>query len=361
MKPLENDLFLKACRREPTERTPIWLMRQAGRYLPSYQALRQRYDFLTLCRTPELAAEVTLQPVEQLDVDAAILFSDILVVPEAMGLTVRLEDGLGPQIEHPVRTAADVARLVIPDPHEKLGYVLEAVHATLERLRGRVPLIGFAGAPWTLLAYMVEGSGTGDFRRARVFIREAPDVAHALLEKIAHAVARFLRAQIEAGVHAVQLFDTWAGLLDPDSFAEFALAGVRRVIRELKAAGCDDVPILLFSRGTAAWTETLAETGADVLSLDWTCDLARARQQVGDRVALQGNLDPIALLASPDIVVREARRVLARFGPGSGHIFNLGHGVLPETPVENVRRLVDTVKRESPKYHVEDREEPMLD
>jgi len=351
MRPLENDLFLKACRREPTDRTPIWLMRQAGRYLPSYRALRERYDFLTLCRTPELAAEVTVQPVEQLDVDAAILFSDILVVPEAMGLTLRIEEGVGPHLEHPVRTAADVARLVIPDPQEALNYILEAIRATQERLRGRVPLIGFAGAPWTLFAYMVEGSGMGDFRHARVLLREAPTIAHALLEKIAGAVARFLQAQIEAGVHAVQLFDTWAGLLDPDSFLEFSLAYVRRVIEAVRAATPRCVPILLFSRGTAAWIEALAETGADVLSVDWTCDLARARRQTGDRVALQGNLDPIALLASPEVVVREARKVLARFGPGSGHIFNLGHGVLPETPVENVRRLVDTVKRESPQYH----------
>ena len=356
MRPVENDLFLRACRRQPTERTPIWLMRQAGRYLPSYRALRERYDFRTLCRTPELAADITLHPVEQLDVDAAILFSDILVLPEAMGLTVRLEDGVGPKIENPVRTAADVARLTIPEPREHLGYTLEAIGATLERLDGRVPLIGFAGAPWTLFAYMVEGSGTGDFRRARVFLREAPDLAHALLEKITHAVAHFLRAQIEAGVHAVQLFDTWAGLLDPDAFLEFALAYVRRVIGELKAAARKGVPVLLFSRGTAAWIEELAETGADVLSLDWTCDLARARRQVGDRVALQGNLDPIALLAPSEVVVREAHRVLARFGAGSGHIFNLGHGVLPETPVENVRRLVDTVKRESPKYHLRDGE-----
>jgi uroporphyrinogen decarboxylase len=351
MRSVENDLFLRACRREPTERTPIWLMRQAGRYLPSYRALRERYDFRTLCRTPELVAEITLHPVEQLDVDAAILFSDILVLPEAMGLTVRLEDGSGPKIENPVRTAADVARLAIPEPREQLGYTLEAIGATLERLDGRVPLIGFSGAPWTLFAYMVEGSGTGDFRRARVFLREAPDLAHTLLEKIAHAVARFLRAQMEAGVHAVQLFDTWAGLLDPDAFREFALAYVRRVIRELNASPRPDVPILLFSRGTGAWIEELAETGAHVLSLDWTCDLSRARRQVGDRVALQGNLDPIALLASPDIVAREAQRVLARFGAGSGHIFNLGHGVLPETPIENVRRLVDTVKRESARYH----------
>jgi len=352
MRPLENDLFLRACRREPTERTPIWLMRQAGRYLPSYRALRERYDFLTLCRTPELAAEITVQPVEQLEVDAAILFSDILVVPEAMGLRLRIEEGVGPHLENPVRTASDVARLEVPDPQERLRYILEAIRATQDRLSGRVPLIGFAGAPWTLLAYMIEGSGTGDFRRARVLVREDPDLAHALLEKIADAVARFLRAQIEAGVHAVQLFDTWAGVLDPDSFREFSLAYVRRVIGAVKIAGHEHVPVLLFSRGTAAWIDALAQTGADVLSVDWTCDLARARQHVGGRVALQGNLDPVALLASPEVVVREAQKVLARFGVGAGHIFNLGHGVLPETPVENVRRLVDTVKRESPQYHV---------
>ncbi|MCS6817350.1 MAG: uroporphyrinogen decarboxylase [Blastocatellia bacterium] len=358
MRPLENDLFLRACRREPTERTPIWLMRQAGRYLPSYRALRERYDFLTLCRTPELAAEITVQPVEQLDVDAAILFSDILVVPEAMGLTLRIEEGVGPHLEDPVRTAADVARLTVPDPREKLGYVLNAIRVTRERLRGRVPLIGFAGAPWTLFAYMVEGSGTGDFRRARVFVHEDPRTAHALLEKIARTVARFLLAQIEAGAHAVQLFDTWAGILDPDGFSEFSLAYVRQVIEAVKAAAPPSVPVLLFSRGTAAWSEALAETGADVLSVDWTCDLARVRWVVKDRVALQGNLDPIVLLASPEVVVREARKILARFGVGDGHIFNLGHGVLPETPVENVRRLVDTVKRESPQYHVQREDAP---
>ncbi len=351
MKPLENDLFLRACRREPTERTPIWLMRQAGRYLPSYRALRERYDFLTLCRTPELAAEITLQPVEQLGVDAAILFSDILVIPEAMGLTVRIEDGVGPHIENPVRAASDVARLSVPDPQESLSYVLEAIRLTQERLHRRVPLIGFAGAPWTLLAYMVEGSGTGDFRRARLLLREDPALAHELLGKIAETLVRFLRAQIEAGADAVQLFDTWAGMLDPDSLREFSLAYTSDVIRRLQALGRDRVPILLFSRGTGAWIEALAETGADVLSVDWTCDLARARRCVGDRVALQGNLDPIVLLGSPPVVVREAHRILARFGVGSGHIFNLGHGVLPETPWENVRLLVDTVKRESPQYH----------
>lgn len=357
-----NDLFLRACRREPTERTPIWLMRQAGRYLPEYRAIRQKYDFLTMCRTPEIAAEVTLQPVARFGVDAAILFSDILVVVEAMGLALTIEENHGPRIETPLRSATDIAALVVADPSEKLGYVLDAIRLTKRALDGRVPLIGFAGAPWTLLAYMLEGSGTKDFLRARTFLYAEPRLAQAALEKIAQTVAAFLLAQIEAGADAVQLFDTWAGMLAYDQWCEFACAANRRVIESIKAAG-ERVPVILFSKGTGAWIEEMLATGCDVVSFDWTVDLGRARARVRDRAALQGNLDPVALLASPEQVQEHARKVLDQFGPGHGHIFNLGHGILPLTPVENVRVLVETVKRESSKYHSAERhpERPSAD
>lgn len=350
-----NDLFLRACRREPTERTPIWLMRQAGRYLPEYRAIRQKYDFLTMCRTPEMAAEVTLQPVARFGVDAAILFSDILVVVEAMGLVLTIEEDHGPRIETPLRSASDIAALVAADPSEKLGYVLDAIRLTRRALDGRVPLIGFAGAPWTLLAYMLEGSGTKDFLRARTFLYSEPGLAHAALEKIAHTVANFLLAQIEAGADAVQLFDTWAGMLAYDQWREFACAANRQVIETIKAAVGERVPVILFSKGTGAWIEEMLATGCDVVSLDWTVDLGWARARVRDRAALQGNLDPVVLLASPEQVQVHARKVLDQFGLGHGHIFNLGHGILPLTPVESVRVLVETVKSESPKYHSSER------
>lgn len=346
-----NDLFLRACRRQPTERTPIWLMRQAGRYLPAYRTVRQKYDFLTMCRTPEIAAEVTLQPVTDLGVDAAILFSDILVVAEAMGLTLTIEENHGPRIETPLRSAHDIEALAIPDPTEKLGYVLDALRLTKRTLDGRVPLIGFAGAPWTLLAYMIEGVGTKDFLRARTFLYAEPRLAHAALEKIAQTVATFLLAQIEAGADALQLFDTWAGMLTHDQWREFACAANRQVIENIKAAVGERVPVILFSKGTGGWIEEMLTTGCDVLSLDWTMDLGHARARVRDRAALQGNLDPVALLAPPERLQEEARKVLDQFGAGHGHIFNLGHGVLPVTPAENVRLLVETVRAESPKYH----------
>ncbi len=349
--PTRNDLFLRACRREPTERTPIWLMRQAGRYLPDYRAIRQKYDFLTMCRTPEIAAEVTLEPVRRLEVDAAILFSDILVIVEAMGLSLVVEESQGPRIETPLRGENDIAALVVPDPSEKLGYVLDAIRLAKKALDGRVPLIGFAGAPWTLLAYMIEGSGTKDFIRARTFLYCEPRLAQVALEKIAHAVTAFLRAQIEAGVDAVQLFDTWAGMLPSQQWRTFACRANRQIIEGVKTAVGARVPVILFSKGTGTEIEEMLATGCDVLSLDWTIDLAQARAHVRDRAALQGNLDPVALLAPPERVLEEARRVLDHFGPGHGHIFNLGHGVLPTTPVENVRLLVETVKAESPRYH----------
>jgi uroporphyrinogen decarboxylase len=322
-------------------------MRQAGRYLPEYRAIREKADFLTMCKTPELAAEVTVQPVEIIGVDAAILFSDILVIPEAMGMKLNIEEGTGPRLEDPIRCEADIERLAVPDPAEKLKYALDAIGQTKKALANRVPLIGFAGAPWTLFAYMVEGNGAKDHKQAKVMLYSEPQLAHKLLEQISRAVALFLKAQIEAGADVVQLFDTWAGLLSYDQLRNFSLRYVRQIIEEVKSEVGERVPIILFSKGTSAWVDDLLTTGCDVVSVDWTCDLGSIKEAVGGRAAVQGNLDPVALLSKPESLVAEAKAILRRVGPGGGHIFNLGHGILPDTPVENAKLLVETVKSES--------------
>ncbi len=348
--PLQNDLFLRACKQQHTERTPIWMMRQAGRYLPEYRAIRSKYDFLTMCKTPELAAEVTMQPIDIVGVDAAIIFSDILVIPEAMGMILTIDEGRGPRLENPIATANDIERLIIPDPTDKLKYVLDAVSLTKKMLNARVPLIGFAGSPWTLFAYMVEGNGTKDFKKAKTLLFSEPKLAHKLLEKIADAVAEYLCAKIEAGADAVQIFDTWGGMLSYDDFREFSLQYIHFIIQKVKAK-FHNVPIILFSKGTGTWLDDQTKTHCDVIGIDWTMDVAIARYLVGGRTALQGNLDPLILLSTQEKIVDEAKTILDKFGEGDGHIFNLGHGILPETPVENAKLLVETVKEESKKYH----------
>jgi uroporphyrinogen decarboxylase len=344
-----NDLFLRACRREPVERTPVWMMRQAGRYLPEYRAIRAKVDFLTLCKTPELAAEVSIHPVDIIGVDACIIFSDILVVPEAMGMKLFVEEGSGgPRFENPIRTLADINKLTVPDPNRDLKYVMDAVRLTRKNLNNRVPLIGFAGSPWTLATYMVEGKGSKNFRSIKELIYSNPKEAHVLLDKLARTVAAYLSAKIEAGAQAVQIFDTWGGILPPDEFKEFSLRYIEQVLQLLKRNGA---PTIVFCKDCGHSIEAIADTGCDVVGLDWSIDIEKARMMVGGYVALQGNLDPTMLYAPPDRIRNGVTKILAKFGNGSGHICNLGHGILPDIPVEHVKAFVQAVKEESPKFH----------
>jgi uroporphyrinogen decarboxylase len=346
---MTNDLFLRACHREPVDRTPVWMMRQAGRYLPEYRAVRAKHDFLTLCKTPELAAEVSIQPVEIIDVDACIIFSDILVVPEAMGMELVVEEGKGgPRFPHPLRSRSDIDRLKVPDPNRELKYVMDALRLTRKHLNNRVPLIGFAGSPWTLATYMVEGKGSTNFRHIKELVYNNPKDAHALLEKIARTVAAYINAQIEAGAQAIQIFDTWGGILPQEEFREFSLRAIEQVIQLLRR---NNVPVILFCKDCGHSLEAIADLRPDVVSLDWTVDIGKARDMVGSYVSLQGNIDPAMLYASPERIRSAVQKILEKFGKGSGHIFNLGHGILPDVPVEHAKAFVQAVKSESPKYH----------
>ncbi|MGE5314234.1 MAG: uroporphyrinogen decarboxylase [Acidobacteriota bacterium] len=344
-----NDLFLRALKREPVERTPVWFMRQAGRYLPEYRAIRAKADFLTLCKTPELASEVTIQPVDLVGVDAAIIFSDILVIPEAMGMELIVEEGKGgPRFPMPLRSRQAIDGLKPVEPVASLSFVMEALKLTRQRLDGRVPLIGFSGSPWTLASYMVEGRGSKSFRYIKELIFSHPDDAHALLSKLADAVAAYLSAQIDAGAQAVQIFDTWGGILAQEEFEEFSLRYIRRIVDEVKKKGA---PVIVFCKDCGHSIEKIAGTGADCVGLDWQSDIGAARALVGSRVALQGNLDPTMLYATPERIERGVRSILEKYGKGSGHVFNLGHGILPDTPVENVKAFIQAVKTYSPAYH----------
>jgi uroporphyrinogen decarboxylase len=341
--------FLDACRRRPVDKTPIWLMRQAGRYLPEYRAVRAKVSFLELCKTPDLAAEVTLQPVDILGVDAAILFSDILVVCEAMGMKLVLEDE-GPQFPAPLRTQADVDRLHVPDPQQELGFVMEAIRRSLKGLGGRVPLIGFCGAPWTLAAYMIEGKTSRSFERAKAALFSDEKLAHALLGKIADALVAYLNAQLAAGAHALQIFDSWAGALGPEDYAKFGAPYIARVIAGLARDARDPQPVIVFGVETGELLAQLAATGADVVGVDWRVPLDEARGRVGPGVALQGNLDPATLfLPLREQEIRVARVLELADLAGPGHIFNLGHGVLVGTPVENAKALVRQVHAHTPR------------
>ncbi len=344
----QNDLFLRACKCLPVERTPIWIMRQAGRYLPEYRAVREKADFLTVCKTPELAAEVTVQPIDLIGVDAAIIFSDILVIPEAMGMHLEMEDGVGPVFTQPIRNEADAKALRHIDPFVDLKYVIDAVIMTKKELNGRVPLIGFSGSPWTLLTYMVEGQGSKTFSNVKKLIFTQPKLAHSLLSKIADVAAAYLSAKIESGVNAVQIFDTWGGILSEDDFEEFSLTYIKKVISQIRR---NDEPVIVFSKGVHYMLDKLAGCGADVLGLDWMMNIGKVRKKVGDKVALQGNLDPTVLYAGREKIEKEAGKILSLFGQGSGHIFNLGHGILPDVPPENLKVLVDFVKKESADFH----------
>jgi uroporphyrinogen decarboxylase len=343
--PLANDRFLRALLREPVDHTPIWIMRQAGRYLPEYRATRSRAgSFLDLCQNPDLACEVTMQPLARFPLDAAILFSDILTVPDAMGLGLYFETGEGPRFRDPVRSLADIERLPIPDPEQELRYVMDAVRLIRRELAGRVPLIGFAGSPWTLATYMVEGATSRDFAETKRLLYGEPQAMHALLQKVSAAVASYLNAQIQAGAQAVMIFDTWGGSLSPRHYREFSLAYMQRIVDELtREHEGRRVPVILFTKGGGSWLEWQAETGADALGLDWTIEIAEAEARVGDRVALQGNMDPSVLYAGDDVVRAEARRVLDGFKGRTGHVFNLGHGIHPGIDPDRVATLVETV------------------
>ena len=352
MKGLDNDLLLRALLRQPTERTPVWLMRQAGRYLPEYRATRAKAgSFITLMSTPELACEVTLQPIDRYGFDAAILFSDILTIPHAMGLGLHFVEGEGPRFERPVRSAADVARLAQPDPERDTGYVMDAVRLIRRELNGRVPLIGFAGSPWTLMCYMVEGGGSESFAKAKAMLRDDPKSAHQLLDLLARSVAAYLDAQSAAGAQALMIFDSWGGTLTPYDYREFSLQYMERIVSLLtREREGRRVPVTVFTKG-GRQLEALADIGADCVGLDWTVDIGRARARVGDRVALQGNLDPALLYASADAVRAEVGHILQSYGAHPGHVFNLGHGIGVGTPPENVAALVEAVRALSPGYH----------
>ncbi|MDN5873030.1 MAG: uroporphyrinogen decarboxylase [Sinobacteraceae bacterium] len=343
MPALENDRLLRALRCQPVDRVPVWLMRQAGRYLPEYQRVRkQAGSFMNLCRTPELACEVTLQPVERFGFDAAILFSDILTIPDAMGLGLYFVDGEGPAFERPLRTTAAIDALPVPDAETDLGYVMDAVRTIKQALAGRVPLIGFAGSPWTLATYMIEGRGSRDYRHAKTLRFNDPAALHRLLDTLVQAVSQYLAAQAAAGADVLMLFDSWGGALDALSYREFSLAPMQRIIAQL-AKTAPGVPVILFSKGCGSQFAQQAASGAACISVDWTVELGHARSIVGPDIALQGNLDPVALFAEPDKVAAETRRVLASHGPTPGHVFNLGHGVLQHTPAEGVTALVEAV------------------
>ncbi len=342
---LQNDLFLRACLRQTVDTVPVWLMRQAGRYLPEYQETRKRAgDFLTLCTTPELACEVTLQPLARFPLDAAILFSDILTIPHAMGLGLSFHEGEGPVFAHPVRHPRDLAQLAVPDPETELRYVMDAIRLIRHELHGRVPLIGFSGSPWTLACYMVEGRGSRDFQHIKAWLYSDTSTLNGLIGLLVDSVGQYLQAQAAAGAQALMLFDTWGGSLSTDAYFRFSLEPMKQIIAYLRSCPeSRDLPIILFTKGGGNWLEGMAESGADVLGLDWTIDLGPARARVGAKVALQGNMDPMVLYGAPKQIGREALRILESHGSMAGLVFNLGHGITPQTPIEHVAHLIDAV------------------
>ena len=357
MSDLKNDRFLRALLRLPVDRTPVWMMRQAGRYLPEYRATRERAgSFLDLCMNPDLACEVTLQPLRRYPMDAAILFSDILTVPDALGLGLYFEEGEGPRFRKTVRSAADLAGLKAIRAEDDLGYVMDAVRTIRRELNGAVPLIGFAGSPWTLATYMVEGGSSRDFARVKALAYDQPQLMHQLLALLADAVADYLAAQVAAGAQALQIFDTWGGALSAAGYLEFSLAYMARIVERLPAEWEGrPVPVIVFTKGGGQWLEAIAGCGAQAIGLDWTTDIGLARQRVGDRVALQGNMDPGMLFASPARIRAEVAAILAGYGRGSGHVFNLGHGITPGVDPDHVTAFVDAVQELSPQYHGEGR------
>lgn len=353
MSGLKNDRYLRALLKQPVDRTPVWIMRQAGRYLPEYRATRQQAgDFLTLCKTPELACEVTLQPLERFELDAAILFSDILTIPDAMGLGLTLNEGEGPRFSSPIRDTAAINKLAVLDPEQELRYVMDAVRTIRAALDDRVPLIGFSGSPWTLATYMIEGRSSRDFARTKALMFTEPAAMHQLLDTLSDSVALYLNAQIAAGAQAVMIFDTWGGALSHRDYIEFSLNPMKRIIEQLdREAEGRTVPITVFTKGGGQWLEQIADCGCDAAGLDWTTNISSARSQIGDRVALQGNMDPALLHSTPERIRQQVATILADYGKGSGHIFNLGHGVTPPTNPDHVKVLIDAVHELSTRYH----------
>ncbi|KAB2909907.1 MAG: uroporphyrinogen decarboxylase [Ignavibacteriales bacterium] len=347
MKKLKNDLLLRTLNGEKTERTPIWVMRQAGRYLPEYRAVRAKSDFITMCKTPELATEVTIQPVDIIGVDAAILFSDILVIPEAMGLKFTMDEGTGPVFPEPIRNSADLMRISTFDPSEKLKYVTDAVKMTVKELNGRVPLIGFSGAPWTLLTYMVEGRGSKNFAKIKEFVYSERKSAHKVLEMLTTVIIGYLKEKVKAGADAVQVFDTWGSILSPAQFEEFSKPYITRIVEELKPLA----PVIVFAKGVNHNFTKLVEIGANAYSVDWTVELSAVKKELSGKAVVQGNLDPTILYAPKETIKEEAERILASLDSGHGHIFNLGHGILPDVKPEHLKTLVDYIKNESSKFH----------
>ncbi len=344
-----NDIFLRACRREKTERTPIWIMRQAGRYLPEYRKIREKADFITMVKTPELAAEVTIQPVDIIGVDAAIIFSDILVIPEALGMPYKMKENVGPRFEKTIRSRNDIKMLSSKGIAERLKYVIDAVELTKKELNGRVPIIGFAGSPWTLLTYMIEGGSSKNFKKTKEFIFNYPGDAHKLLEKITEAIVQYIVAKIEAGINAYQIFDSWGGALAKSQYLEFSLRYIRKIIDEVKNKS--DVPVIVFSKGVSHSFTEIVEAGANVIGVDWSVTLREVRNKTNNAVAIQGNLDPTVLFAKEEVIINETIKTLEDYGYGNGHIFNLGHGILPDVDPAKAKLLVETVKEKSKKFH----------
>ncbi len=350
---LKNDRFLRALLRQPVDMTPVWMMRQAGRYLPEYRATRTKAgNFVNLCQTPELACEVTLQPLDRYPLDAAILFSDILTIPDAMGLGLELIESVGPRFKHPLSSGAEIEKLPMPDPEDDLGYVMDAVRLIRKELNGRVPLIGFAGSPWTLATYMVEGGSSRDFSKIKTLLYKEPATLQQLLAHVAEAVAAYLNAQIHAGAQAVMIFDTWGGVLTGPAYRDFSLAYMQQIVDKLERQyEGNKIPVILFSKGAGLWIEDIAATGCDALGLDWTQDIGTVRKAVGSRVALQGNMDPAILRAPAEAIRTEVARILESFGHGTGHVFNLGHGITPDIDPENAGAFINAVHELSKPYH----------
>ena len=353
MTTLKNDRYLRSLLRQPVDMTPVWMMRQAGRYLPEYRELRAKAgDFMSLATNPELACEVTLQPLRRFPLDAAILFSDILTIPDAMGLGLYFKPGEGPAFERPIRERADIERLGVPDPEADLTYVMDAVRTIRRELQGQVPLIGFSGSPWTLATYMVEGGSSKTFETIKAMMFDQPALLHQLLAVLAESVIAYLNAQIRAGAQAVMVFDTWGGVLTPRDYRDFSLQYMARIVEGLiREQDGRRVPVTLFTKNGGAWLEQIAATGCDCVGLDWTCDIADARARIGDKVALQGNMDPGALYARPERIREEVAAILEGFGEGSGHVFNLGHGIHQKVPPEHAGAFVDAVHELSRPYH----------
>jgi uroporphyrinogen decarboxylase len=347
---VQDSLFIRALQRKPVPRTPVWIMRQAGRYLPEYRLTRQQAgDFLSLCKNPELACEVALQPLRRFPLDAAILFSDILTIPDAMGLGLYFTEGEGPAFHKPIRSLEHIANLTIPTKGE-LDYVMDAVRLLRREMPKDLPLIGFSGSPWTLACYMVEGRSSRDFKHILRLVYNEPQIIHLLLSTLSKVIVGYLHQQVQAGVNVLMLFDTWGGILTPSNYQKFSLSYMTAIIRELKQQH-PGIPIILFTKGGGQWLKAMAQSGCDALGLDWTCDLALARAQVGKHVALQGNLDPAVLLSNLECIRQEVKQILASFGEGEGHVFNLGHGITPDVPPEHVSAMIEAIHQFSPRYH----------